>query len=240
MPGTESAENTELYQEGLLFPAVLLVERGRRVQPLWQVIEANVRDPYATLGDLAAQISALRRGEQRLLELADRYGVETLLRGHRRPARADLAAGPAEFASWPRTPVEAVGYMDDDGVIRDVPLTIKARIWTTADGELHVDLAGSAAQSPGGINVPWASSHAAVYFGVRAFCGSAVPQNDGLTRHVHLHCEEGGLLRPRFPAAVSTRHIAVQRLTDVVVEALGDLLPDARRRRRATSRSRPS
>ena len=116
--------------------------------------------------------------------------------------------------------------MDDDGVIRDVPLTIRARIWTTGDGELHVDLAGSAAQSPGGINVPWASSHAAVYFGVRAFCGSAVPQNDGLTRHMHLHCEEGGLLRPRFPAAVSTRHIAVQRLTDVVVEALGDLLPD--------------
>ncbi len=93
VPGTESAENTELYQEGLLFPAVLLVERGRRVRPLWQVIEANVRDPYATLGDLAAQISALRRGEQRLLELAERYGVETLLRRHRRAARADLAAG---------------------------------------------------------------------------------------------------------------------------------------------------
>ena len=32
--------------------------------------------------------------------------------------------------------------MDDDGVIRDVPLTIAVRIWTTADGELHVDLAG--------------------------------------------------------------------------------------------------
>ncbi len=58
--------------------------------------------------------------------------------------------------------------MDDDGVIRDVPLTITARLWTTDDGELHVDLDGSSAQSPGGINVPWASSHAAVYFGVRA------------------------------------------------------------------------
>ena len=226
VPGTESAENTELYQEGLLFPAVLLVERGRRVKPLWQVIEANVRDPYATLGDLAAQISALRRGEQRLLELADRYGVDTLCAGIDGLLEQTSERARAEFASWPRTAVEAVGYMDDDGVIRDVPLTIAVRIWTTADGELHVDLAGSAAQSPGGINVPWASSHAAVYFGVRAFCGSAVPQNDGLTRHVHLHCEEGGLLRPRFPAAVSTRHIAVQRLTDVVVEALGDLLPD--------------
>ncbi len=161
------------------------------MRPLWQVIEANVRDPYATLGDLAAQISALRRGEQRLLELADRYGVDTLCAGIEGLLEQTSERARAEFASWPRTAVEAVGYMDDDGVIRDVPLTIAVRLWTTADGELHVDLAGSAAQSPGGINVPWASSHAAVYFGVRAFCGSAVPQNDGLTRHVHLHCEEG-------------------------------------------------
>jgi N-methylhydantoinase B/oxoprolinase/acetone carboxylase alpha subunit len=193
VPGTESAENTELYQEGLLFPAVLLVERGRRVRPVWQLIEANVRDPYATLGDLAAQISALRRGEQRLLELAGRYGVETLLQGIDGLLEQTSERARAEFASWPRREVSATGYMDDDGVIRDVPLTITARLWTTDEGELHVDLAGSSGQSPGGINVPWASSHAAVYFGVRAFCGSAVPQNDGLTRHVHLHCEEGSL-----------------------------------------------
>ena len=185
-----------------------------------------MRDPYATLGDLAAQISALRRGEQRLLELADRYGVETLCAGieglleqtsERARGRVRLVAADGRRGGrlhgrrrrHPRRAADHRGASLDDG-----------------DGELHVDLAGSAAQSPGGINVPWASSHAAVYFGVRAFCGSAVPQNDGLTRHVHVHCEEGGLLRPRFPAAVSTRHIAVQRLTDVVVEALGDLLPE--------------
>jgi N-methylhydantoinase B len=225
VPGTESAENTELYQEGLLFPAVLLVERGRRVRPLWQLIEANVRDPYATLGDLDAQLAALRRGEQRLLELAARYGTATLLEGLDGLLAGTSARARAEFASWPSRTVAAEGFMDDDGVIRDVPLRIAVRI-EVRDGELHVDLDGSAPQSPGGINVPWASSHAAVYFGVRAFCGSHVPQNDGLTRHIHLHCPEGSLLRPRFPAAVSTRHIAVQRLTDVVVEALGDLLPD--------------
>ena len=83
---------------------MLLVERGRRVRPLWQVIEANVRDPYATLGDLAAQISALRRGEQRLLELAERYGVDTLLRRHRGLLEQTSRAARAEFASWPRTP----------------------------------------------------------------------------------------------------------------------------------------
>ena len=34
-PGTESAENTELYQEGLLFPAVKLVEAAGGSRPLY-------------------------------------------------------------------------------------------------------------------------------------------------------------------------------------------------------------
>ena len=132
----------------------------------------------------------------------------------------------AEFASWPRTAVEAVGYMDDDGVIRDVPLTIAVRLWTTADGELLVDLAGSAAQSPGGMNVPWASLARR-----RLLRRPGVPRaGRAAERRAHpprARALRGGRpARPRFPAAARRRHLAVQRLTDVVIEALGDLLPD--------------
>ena len=45
-PGTESAQCTELFQEGLIFPAVKLVERGTRVRALYDLIGANVRDPH--------------------------------------------------------------------------------------------------------------------------------------------------------------------------------------------------
>ena len=37
---------------------------------------------------------------------------------------------------------------------------------------------------------------------------------------------EGGFFNPSFPAALSARHLAVQRLTDVLIEALCDLLPE--------------
>jgi N-methylhydantoinase B len=91
---------------------------------------------------------------------------------------------------------------------------------------LHVDLEGTAQQVAGGVNVPWASTHAAAYYAVRCFVGSEILQNDGLTRHIAVAAPEGTILRPRFPAAVSARHLTVQRLADVLCRALGDLLPD--------------
>src|SRR5439155_22160684 len=74
VPGTESAQNTELFHEGLIFPAVKLVDRGRRNAALYELIGANVRDPNSTLGDLDAQLAACRRGRERLGGVCARPG----------------------------------------------------------------------------------------------------------------------------------------------------------------------
>jgi N-methylhydantoinase B len=224
-PGTESAENTEIFQEGLLVPPVKLVDAGERNEALYDLIAANVRDPTSTLGDLAAQLAACQRGVARLGELCDEHSIATV-----RAAMEELLAQTsrrtvAELESWPARTVEAEGFLDDDGLNPRRPVRIAASV-TARDGRLHVDLSGSAPQVPGGVNVPWASTHAGVYFAARCFLGSEIPQNDGLTRHIAVTAPESSILRPRFPAAVSARHLTVQRLADVLCEALGDLLPD--------------
>lgn len=223
--GTESAGNTDILQEGLLFPAVLLHERGRRCTPLYELIEANVRDPHATLGDLDAQLAALRRGEQRILELVDRYGRAVVTGAIDHLLETTSRRTSAEFAAWGERSVEAEGFMDDDGTRYGEPLRIRVRLQVRR-GELFVDLTGSSEQRRAGVNVPWASTHAGIYFAVRCFAREAVRQNDGLTRHIHVTAPEGSLLNPRPPAAVSVRHVGVQRLSDVMIEALSDLLPD--------------
>ncbi len=53
-----------------------------------------------------------------------------------------------------------------------------------------------------------------------------MPQNAGLTSRVRVVAPEGSLFNPVFPAALSARHLAVQRLSDVVIEALSELLPE--------------
>jgi N-methylhydantoinase B len=224
-PGTESAQCTELFQEGLLLPPVKLVEGGRRNEALYALIAANVRDPDATLGDLAAQIAACRRGADRLVELCAQHGHPTVTAAMAALLDQTSERAQAEFGSWPKRRVTAEGFLDDDGLTAGRPVRVRASVRVRGT-TLHVDLDGSDPQVDGGVNVPWASSHAGVYYAVRCFVGSAIPQNDGLTRNVLVSAPEGTIVRPRFPAAVSARHLTVQRLAEVLCRALGELLPD--------------
>ena len=224
-PGTESAQCTELFQEGLIFSALRLVEGGTRVRALYELIAANVRDPASTLGDLDAQLAACRRGMQRLEELADAHGTATVLTAMETLLDTTALRAEAAFRAWPQRAVTAEGCMDDQGFEGTPPIRVHARVWVE-DGTLVVDLSGSSPQVESGMNVPIASTHAGTYFAVRAFLGPSVPQNAGLTSRVRVIASEGTLFNPAFPAALSARHLAVQRLTDVLIEALCELLPE--------------
>ncbi len=54
------------------------MSRGGVNDALLDLIAANVRLPQQTLGDLWAGVAANRVGEARLLELFERYGLETV------------------------------------------------------------------------------------------------------------------------------------------------------------------
>jgi N-methylhydantoinase B len=224
-PGTESAQCTELYQEGLIFPALKLIDAGVRVRALYELVAANVRDPASTLGDLDAQLAACKRGLARVDELCDAHDTDTVLQGMETLLATTARRAEAAFRSWPQTPVEAEGFLDDEGFDGTQPVRVHARV-QVQDGTLIVDLSGSSAQIASGMNVPIASAHAGTYFAVRAFLGPEVPQNAGLTSRVRVIAPLGGIFNPHFPSALSARHLAVQRLADVLVEALGELLPE--------------
>ena len=70
-------------------------------QDLVDLIRMNVRLPDRAMGDLRAQIAAIKTGERRFLELIDRYGRDAVLDGiaaimdqSERAARARTAAIP--------------------------------------------------------------------------------------------------------------------------------------------------
>ena len=131
----------------------------------------------------------------------------------------------ALFRSWPDGAVEAEGFLDDIGFEDTDPVRVHARL-TVDDGTLVVDLSGCSPQIPSGMNVPIASAHAAAYFAVRAFLGGNVPHNAGLASRVRMIIPEGTLYNPIHPTALSARHLAVQRLTDVIIDALSTLMPE--------------
>ena len=73
VPGSESGDSTSIYQEGIRFPPVKLVDAGNRRRDVWETFLLNSRTPHFSDGDLHAQIAANTRGAERLKALYRRY-----------------------------------------------------------------------------------------------------------------------------------------------------------------------
>src|ERR1700734_1150577 len=106
----------EIYQEGIRIPPVLLVRAGRMDRALLDMILANVRTPVEREGDLLAQIMAIKRGEQRLLELVSKYGLPTLRRNMTALKDYSERMIRAAIQRLPSGIYRAEDYLDNDGL----------------------------------------------------------------------------------------------------------------------------
>ena len=148
--GGNACDNTEIYQEGLRLPPLKLYEEGQLNKAVWRIIEKNVRVPDKVLGDIQAQISALRQGERDVLRLVEEHGLENLksymtdiIDYTERLTRAEIEGLPD--GSW-----EFTDYVDDDGFSPE-PIAIKVRVTIEGD-EVELDFTGTSPQAKGSIN----------------------------------------------------------------------------------------
>src|SRR5699024_7676578 len=77
-PGSFTNDATEVFQEGIQLPCVKLFEKGEENVGIKEIINYNIRFPELSIGDLWAQVSALKTGENRVVELCDKYGDDVV------------------------------------------------------------------------------------------------------------------------------------------------------------------
>lgn len=223
-PGSEGPELQDLFGEGLVFPPIRLSIGGTENEDLVALISDNIRDPLSTVSDLRAQRAACHLGGRRVLELADRYGRETIEAVMAEMLDSVERGVAAALRDLPDGTGEAEGYLDDDGR-GGSPTRIHVAVRKDGD-RLAVDLSGCDPQTDGAMNVPWASTRAGIVYAVRAVVAPELGANDGLLRALDITAPEGTVLNPLPPAAVSIRHNTCQRFADTLVRALADLWPD--------------
>ena len=222
--GSCACDSTEIYQEGLRIPPVKLYLQGEPNEAVFDILRANSRVPEVLVGDLSAHHAACYTGELRFNELVAEYGWETLsrymdelLNYAERRTREDLKALPDGV-------YEFTDYMDDDGFGSD-PVPIHVSI--TIDGDsITYDLSGTAAQIPGAMNNPLATTKAMILIGLRCLISTDIPRNSGVWRPVNVIVPEGSLLNPTLPAAVAGRGLTLSRLVDALMGAEAQIAPD--------------
>ncbi|MFZ7942661.1 hydantoinase B/oxoprolinase family protein, partial [Neobacillus sp. 19] len=223
-PGTEGFDNRSIFEEGLRIPPVRLATAEGINEAVTTIIAGNVREPKATMGDLRAQIASCRFGEGRLQELAKRYGVIILKEVMKKSMDYSELRMRTELAGMKDAETTVSGWLDDDGVGGD-PVEIRVKVVKNNE-EIGVDFTGTSPQMTGGMNVPPAAAASAVLYAIKCVVDPATPQNQGCFRPIKVVLPEGSIVNPHFPAAVSLRHLAVQRIADTILRGLSELYPE--------------
>jgi N-methylhydantoinase B len=223
--------STDVFEEAIFIPLMKLHDAGSPDRTLLHLIAANTRIPDLTIGDLEAQLAAMRPITSRLVSLMDEYQLKSL-----DPLADDIYAR-SEAAM--RSAIAAIpddtytGEVLSDG-FRDPldlakprnPILIRATV-VVAGGEMRVSFAGSSPQQPGSFNSIWTFTEAYTLYGLRLILIPDLPNNAGFYRPITVDCPEGSVVNAKFPAATLSRHAVGHQVVDAVYAALAPVLPGA-------------
>ena len=223
--GSVAADSTEIYQEGIRIPPVKLYEDGDVVDDVMEIILANVRTPDERRGDLRAQAAANETARDRLEELAPKYGVDTFRDAVGEIQDYSERRMRAELRSLPDGTFSFSDVLDDDGQ-GNTEIRIEATV--TVDGDsIAVDFGGTDRQTAGPLNAVFAVTASATYYAIRCLTDPDIPPNEGCYRPIDIDAPAGTVVNAKPPAAVVGGNLEVsQRVTDVILGALGELSPD--------------
>ncbi|MCY1136733.1 hydantoinase B/oxoprolinase family protein [Actinoplanes sp. Pm04-4] len=216
-------DSTDMHQEGLIFPGTKVVSRGEPVHDIHELLRFNSRMPDAILGDLHAQIAAIRTGERRLLEIYAKFGRETVLAAIEQVIADGEARTRAALAELPQGSWTAEDYLDDDG-ITDEPVKMRVTV-TIADGRFLVDFAGSSPAVRGPINMPFGATEAICKVILKSLTSPHEPSNAGTVAPLEVRAEPGTLFHAVYPQPTFTLWTGIVAF-ELILKALAQGMPD--------------
>lgn len=222
-PGSWSPNATEIYQEGLQFPVVKLLEKGREVQGIVDILTRNIRIPEMILGDMRAQAASLQVAANRITQICDKYGLDTVLESIEIYLEQGRQEALEELKSLPKGEFVAEEYIDDDGLGGD-PVLVKAKV-TITDCEFIVDYTGTGKTCRGPINAPLSVLISTAKFAYKAVVSPHGDPNAGLFSPLKVIVPEDTVFNPKRPAPVSTYWESGSYAGDIVWKALADVIP---------------
>jgi N-methylhydantoinase B len=217
---------TDIYSEGIQIPIVKYQDRGKVNQDLLDIIRMNVRLPPRAMGDLRAQVTAVKTGERRFLELLDRYGQDAVLASIAEIMDRAEAAARARTKTIPDGVYEAESFLDDDGI--DVGKRIPVRVKVTVKGDqMTIDLTDVSKQVRGFFNSAITTGYGCAQVAYKCITSPTdYPINDGAFRSLKVIIPPGRIVSATRPAPMRLWMCFPMTIIDTIFKALQPAIPD--------------
>ena len=224
--GTLQGITTDIYAEGLQVPILKLQRAGELNQDLLDIVAMNVRLPERALGDLRAQLTAVRTGERGFLALIDRYGRDAVLGSIARIMDQSEASARERTRSIPDGVYQAEAFMDDDGIDigKRIPIVVRVEV---AGEEMTIDLTDVSRQVRGFYNSGITTAYACSQVAYKCIASPTdYPINDGSFRSLKTVIPPGRIVSAERPAAMRSWMTFPMTIVDAVFKALAPAIPE--------------
>jgi N-methylhydantoinase B len=224
--GSISKYATDIFQEGIQFRTVKLRSRGEPVQEMYRMIRHNSRFPDEVAGDIESQVGGCLMGRDEVAQLIARYGMQTFQSAVHTIWDQSEAVARAVISAIPDGVYEASAFMDDDGINVGKPVPLSVRVLIEGDA-MTVDLSGIADETKTTINASRSGGGETV--ARLAFRYLIIPEehaSEGSFRPLKLELPDGKILSASETAAKGHYNATLPTLVDLVIKALGPVLPE--------------
>ncbi len=224
--GSLGGMTTDIFSEGLQIPIMKLHDRGVADETLLAIIRQNVRLPPRAMGDLRAQITAVKTGERLFLELIERYGADLVRRAIAAIMDHAERNARARTKTIPDGTYEAESYMDDDGIEVGKPVPIRVRV-VVKGSEMTVDLTNVSKQVRGFYNSGITTGYACSQVAYKCLTSPTdYPINDGSFRSLKVIVPPGRIISATRPAPMRWWMTYPMTIVDTIFKALAPAIPD--------------
>lgn len=224
--GSLGGVTTEIYQEGLQIPILNYQRAGIINQDLIDIIRMNVRIPDRAMGDVRAQITAVKTGERRFLELVNRYGRSVVIDAIAEIMDQSEAVARANTRSIPDGIYEAESFMDDDGISIGTSIPIRVRVEKRGDA-FTIDLTDVSRSVAGFYNSGTTTGIGCAQVAFKCLTSPTdYPINDGSFRSLNVILPPGSVISAQRPAPLRSWMSIPQTVIDTIFRALAPAIPD--------------
>jgi N-methylhydantoinase B len=224
--GVLGGMSTDIFSEGIQIPILKYQDRGKINEDLVDIIRMNVRLPPRAIGDLRAQITAVKTGERRYLELLDRYGRAEVDASIAEIMDRAEAAARARTRTIPDGVYEAESSLDDDGLEVGKRVPVKVKVTVKGD-EMTIDLTDVSKQVRGFYNSAITTGYACAQVAYKCITSPTdYPINDGAFRSLKVIIPPGRIVSAVRPAPMRYWMIFPMTIVDTIFKALQPAIPD--------------